>query len=168
MRALIVSGNAFEDTELLVPWYRLLEEGIETDIAGEKVGVISGKHGYQMAATLSISQVDPFCYELLLLPGGKAPAELRKNFDLLKLVRHFFNEEKLVAAICHGPQILVSAGVLDGRKITCYKGMAGELRGTGCSYRDQSVVVDNNLITSRVPGDLPDFMREIMKWCHQQ
>ena len=168
MRALIVSGNMFEDSELFVPWYRLLEERIETDIASEEVGKIRGKHGYQVEATLAINQVDPSRYDLLLLPGGKAPAVLRNNPELLELVHHFFDEEKLVAAICHGPQILVSAGLLDGRVLTCYKGMAGELEAAGCRYRDQPVVVDNNLITSRVPGDLPDFMREIMKWCHQR
>lgn len=167
MRALIVSGDQFEDSELLVPWYRLLEEGIEIDIAGEREGTITGKHGYRVEATLSVNRIDPARYDLLILPGGKAPAVLRKNLKLLELVQQFFNYGKLVAAICHGPQILVSAGVLAGRNSTCYKGVAGELRGAGANYRDQPVVVDYNLITSRVPGDLPDFMREIMKQCRR-
>lgn len=165
MRALIVSGDQFEDSELLVPWYRLLEEGIETDIAGEREGTISGKHGYRVELTHSISNIDPARYDLLVLPGGKAPAVLRKNKGLLELVHHFFNEGKLVAAICHGPQILVSAGVLSGRRSTCYKGMADELKKAGAHYADQAVVVDDNLITSRVPKDLPDFMRKIMERC---
>lgn len=163
MRALIVSGDQFEDSELLVPWYRLLEERIETDIAGEREGTITGKHGYRVEATLSIHRIDPSRYNLLILPGGKAPAVLRKNIKLLELVQRFFKDGKLVAAICHGPQILVSAGVLADRKSTCYKGMADELKGAGANYRDQSVVVDHNLITSRVPSDLPDFVREIMR-----
>lgn len=167
MQALIVSGDQFEDSELLVPWYRLLEERIETDIAGESEGTLSGKHGYRVEATLSIHRIDPARYDLLILPGGKAPAVLRKNLKLLELVRHFFNDGKLVAAICHGPQILLSAGVLAGRNSTCYKGMAYELRGAGVNYCDQSVVVDHNLITSRVPSDLPDFMREIMRQCRR-
>lgn len=163
MRALIISGDQFEDSELLVPWYRLLEEGIKTDIVAEKEGIITGKHGYRVEATLSIKVVDQARYDLLILPGGKAPGVLRKNPRLLELVRHFFSDGKLVAAICHGPQILVSAGVLAGRKSTCYRGMADELRQAGAHYVDETVVEDGNLITSRVPADLPDFMRAIMK-----
>jgi len=165
MRALIISGDQFEDSELLVPWYRFLEEGIETDIAAEKEGIITGKHGYRVEATLSLKAVDQGRYDLLILPGGKAPGVLRKNPRLLELVRHFFSDGKLVAAICHGPQILVSAGVMAGRKSTCYRGMADELREAGAHYVDAAVVEDNNLITSRVPGDLPDFMRAIIKRC---
>lgn len=163
MKALIVSGDLFEDTELLVPWYRLLEENILVDIASGKAGTITGKHGYRVMATLSLDQIDPSSYALLILPGGKAPAQLRSNAVLLALVRHFFSQDKPVAAICHGPQILISAGVLRGRKATCYKSVAGELRRAGADYRDEAVVVDGNLITSRVPADLPAFSREIIK-----
>ena len=167
MKALIVSGDLFEDTELLVPWYRLLEEDISVDIASSKVGSITGKHGYEVPVTLSLDQVDPAAYDLLILPGGKAPAKLRQNDKLLAIVRHFFAENKPVAAICHGPQILVTAGVLTGRKATCYQGVAEELQSAGADYQDEQVVVNGNLVTSRVPGDLPDFMREIMKKCRQ-
>lgn len=164
MRALIISADNFEDTELLVPYYRLLEEKIETDIVSVEAGTIGGKHGYKVEV-FSLNQVNASSYDLLILPGGKAPAALRNNDKVLALVREFFEEGKLVAAICHGPQILVTADVLSGRKATCYKEMAGELRDAGCNYSDKSVVVDDNLITSRVPADLPDFMREIMARC---
>jgi hypothetical protein len=86
---------------------------------------------------------------------------------MLALVRQFFKEGKTVAAICHGPQILVSAGVLTGRRATCYRNVAEELQEAGCSYSDQQVVVDDNLITSRIPADLPAFMRETMKKCRK-
>jgi archaeal arginyl aminopeptidase len=164
MRALIISGDNFEDTELLVPYYRLLEEKIETDIVSIEAGTIGGIHGYRVKA-FSLDQINTSSYNLLLLPGGKAPATLRNNNKILVLVRDFFKKGKLVAAICHGPQILVTADVLLGRYATCYKGMARELSGAGCNYIDTSVVVDGNLITSRVPADLPDFMREIMARC---
>ncbi len=165
MKALIVSGDLFEDSELLVPWYRLLEENIAVDIASATVGPITGKHGYTVTAQIALAAVDPSSYDLLILPGGKAPATLRHNEALLAIVRHFFSKDKPVAAICHGPQILVSAGVLAGRKATCYKGMAEELKHAGADYRDAKVVVDGNLITSRIPADLPAFSREIMKKC---
>jgi len=164
MKALIVSGQYFEDSELLVPYYRLLEEGIETHIASSQAGPIRGKHGYVVEA-LALAQIDAGEYELLILPGGKAPAALRKDDVLLGLVRHFVAAGKTVAAICHGPEILVAAGVLDERKATCYRTVARELQRAGAQYLDQSVVVDGNLITSRMPADLPDFMREIIRRC---
>lgn len=165
IKALIVSGDKFEDTELLVPLYRLLEEKIETDIASLSATTITGKHGYKVVATIAIDQVDPSSYDLLVLPGGKAPATLRKNEELLAIVRQFFTEGKMVAAICHGPQILVSASVLHGRHVTCYKSVAEEVEKAGGHYSDCEVMVDGNLITSRVPKDLPVFMREIIKQC---
>lgn len=167
MKALIVSGDLFEDTELLVPRYRLLEEHILVDVVSERTGDITGKHGYTVMISFSLDQLDPSPYGLLVLPGGKAPAKLRNNEKLLTLVRHFFSEDKPVAAICHGPQILVSAGVLRGRKATCYKSVAEELRRAGAEYRDEEVVVDGNLITSRIPADLPAFSREIIKKCRE-
>ena len=165
MKALIISGDLFEDTELLVPLYRLLEENIGVDIASINTGTITGKHGYKVTVPFSLDEIDPSSYDLLILPGGKAPAKLRENEKLLSIVRHFFDENKPVAAICHGPQILVSAGVLTGRKATCYKSVAKELKNTGADYRDEEVVVDGNLITSRIPADLPAFSREIMRKC---
>lgn len=164
MKALIVSGQHFEDSELLAPYHRLLKEGIETHIASSQAGVIRGKHGCQMEA-LALAAIDGNQYDLLILPGGKAPSVLRKDEVLLDLVRHFVGSGKTVAAICHGPQILVSAGVLAGRRATCYRGMAKELQGAGAEYLDQRVVVDGNLITSRIPADLPDFLREIIRRC---
>lgn len=167
MKALLISADGFEDSELLVPYYRFLEEGIEIDIASIKSGPIVGKHGYHVMSTRSLEQIDPSLYDVLILPGGKAPTLLRKNEKMLALVRQFFKDGKTVAAICHGPQILISAGVLRGRKATCYRSVAEELEEAGCSYSDEQVVVDDNLITSRVPADLPAFMREIMKKCRK-
>ncbi len=150
-----------------MPLYRLLEEKIGVDIGSIRTGTITGKHGYKVAVPFSLDEIDPSSYDLLILPGGKAPASLKKNGTLLDIVRHFFKENKVIAAICHGPQILVSADVLTGRKATCYTTVADELKNAGADYRDKAVVVDGNLITSRVPGDLPDFMREIMKKCRE-
>ena len=146
-----------------MPRYRLLEENIEVDIASTNTGAITGIHGYTVMAEYSLEEIDPSSYELLLLPGGRAPAKLRENNAALGIVRHFFDENKAVAAICHGPQILVSAKVLSGKKATCYKNIAAELIDAGADYQDEEVVVDNNLITSRIPSDLPAFCQEIMR-----
>lgn len=163
MKGLIISADQFEDSELLVPYYRLLEEGIPVHIAAPARGTITGKHGYGVTADLAIGEVAADDYSILILPGGKAPSTVRRDPAVLEICRSFFAHAKPVAAICHGPQPLVDAGLLSGRRATCYHSVAEELRGAGARYEDSEVVVDGNLITSREPADLPAFMREIMK-----
>ncbi len=163
MKALIISADNFEDTELLVPYYRFKEAGMEVVVAAPAPGKIRGKHGYEVAVDMTIAEVNPDRYDLLLLPGGKAPETVRKEPGAQDIARRFFAGNKPVAAICHGPQTLVSAGVLKGRRATCYRNVAEELREVGALYEDSEVVVDGNLVTSRQPADLPAFMRETMK-----
>ncbi len=163
MNVLIISADNFEDSELLVPYYRMLEEGHDVDIASMKKGKIRGKKGYEIEAKKAVSQIDPEDYGLLILPGGKAPGEIRQDPEALEIVSDFFENNKPVAAICHGPQILISARVMKGRHATCYRSVAKEMKKAGADYEDKEVIVDGNLITSRVPSDLPAFMREIMK-----
>jgi len=163
MKALIISADNFEDTELLVPYYRLKEEGIYVDIASINKGRIKGKHGYEVEVNKTFKEVKPDEYDILILPGGKAPEAIRKEKEALDIARHFFEKNKPVAAICHGPQTLISANLLKGRHATCYRTVADELKASGALYEDKEVVVDGNLITSRQPSDLPSFMREIIK-----
>lgn len=163
MKALIMSADNFEDTELLVPYYRLKEEGIHVDIASIKKGRIKGKHGYEMEVNRTLREVNPDEYDLLLLPGGKAPETVRKEKDALEIAKHFFKKNKPVSAICHGPQTLITAGLLKGRHATCYKSVVQEMKDSGAFYEDKEVVVDGNLITSRQPSDLPAFLRETLK-----
>ncbi len=162
MRALILSADRFEDSELALPCTRLREEGVETDIASLSRGFITGKHGHQVSANLALDEVHTSDYDLLILPGGKAPAALCKEPVALSIAREFFADNKPVAAICHGPQVLASAGLLQGRTATCYRSVAAQLRRSGAHYVNREVVVDGNLITSRKPADLPAFIREIL------
>jgi len=166
MKVLIISADNFEDSELLVPYYRMLEEGHDVDIASMKKGTIKGKKGYEVEANRTISDIDPKDYSFLIIPGGKAPAEIRKDPKALKIAKAFFDKNKPIAAICHGPQILISAGVMKDRHATCYRSVAKEMKIAGADYEDKEVIVDGNLITSRQPSDLPVFMREIMKKVH--
>lgn len=163
MRALIISADHFEDSELLFPFYRLQEEGLEVDIASIARGKINGKHGYEVAVNKALRDVDPKVYDLLVLPGGKAPASLRKEPAAISIAQDFMRANKPVAAICHGPQILITAGVLQARHATCYHSVAEELKESGALYEDKAVVVDDRLVTSRQPSDLPVFMREIVR-----
>ncbi len=163
MKGLILSAENFEDLELFVPYYRFLEAGFQVEVASLEKGEITGKHGYQARADIPLDQVNPEDYHFLLLPGGKAPQALRKEKVALEIARYFFEKNKPVFAICHGPQILVSAGLLQGRRVTCYRSVAPEVKKAGAIYEDKEVVVDGKLVTSRVPGDLPAFLREIFK-----
>ena len=163
MKALVISGDNFEDTELLVPYYRLKEDGIHVDIASMNKGRIKGKHGYEVEVNKTLKEVKPDDYDILVLPGGKAPEAIRREKEAIEIVKDFFQKNKLVSAICHGPQILITAGLLKGRHATCYKSVAEEMRDAGAIYEDKEVVVDGNLVTSRQPADLPAFLRETMR-----
>lgn len=163
MKALILSADNFEDSELLVPLYRLQEAGYSVDVAARTRGSITGKHGYVVTAGKSFVEIDPAAYAVLVLPGGKAPAAIRDEPTVQAIVRAFFAAGKPVGAICHGPQTLISAGLLKGRRATCYGSVAAELQAAGALYEDREVVVDGMLVTSRQPGDLPAFMRELMR-----
>ena len=163
MKALILSADNFEDTELLVPLYRLREAGYTVDVASLRRDPIRGKHGYEVPVTKLFAEINPKEYDVLLLPGGKAPAAIRTDQKVQEIARSFFTDNKPVAAICHGPQILISANLVRGRKATCYKEVVTELREAGAQYQDTEVIVDGNLVTSREPKDLPAFNRELMK-----
>jgi protease I len=163
MKALIMSSNNFEDMELMVPYYRLKEVGIDVDIASLKKGMIKGIHEYKVSVDKTLDEVNPDDYAILVIPGGKAPQKVRNEEKAKEISRNFFEHDKPVAAICHGPQVLISAGLMKGRHATSYASVADELKKAGAIYEDKEVVVDGNLITSRGPSDLPAFMRESLK-----
>lgn len=165
-KALIVSADLFEDSELLCPMYRLQELGYQVDIAAPQKGTITGKHGYKVEAGLAIGEVESAgsCgYSVLVLPGGKAPAAVRQIPAALDIVRDFVSSGIPIAAICHGPQVLVSAGVVNNKRMTCYQSVAEELKDAGAQYEDVEVVVDGQFVTSRMPMDIPAFNRELVK-----
>jgi protease I len=164
MKALIVTAEHFEDSELFQPKAALEAAGIQVEVATpEKGHQFHGKHGGTLIADLTLRDVNPDAYDLLVLPGGKAPAELRRDNNAIRIAKTFFKHNKPVAAICHGPQILVSARPLEGRRATCYESVAQELKDNGVLYEDAEVVVDGNLVTSRKPADLPSFIRETLR-----
>jgi protease I len=163
MKALIISADEFEDTELLVPYYRLKEAGLEVVVSSMNRGTITGLHGYQVAVDKTLEEVDSGDYGILVPPGGKAPGSVRKQPKALAIARDFFTGNRPVAAICHGPQILASADLLKGRRLTCTASVAEEVKAAGGLYEDRDVVVDGNLVTSRQPADLPAFLRRMME-----
>jgi protease I len=163
MRVLIVSADHFEDSELFVPLQQLQAQGVEVDIAAPQQGPIAGKHGHRTSAGLALSAVRAEDYDLLLVPGGEAPARLRNLPEAVAIARHFLQTDKPVAAICHGSQLLIATGLMAGRTATCYRAVRQELETAGVNYLDREVVVDGNLVTSRQPADIPAFMHAIFR-----
>jgi protease I len=149
MKALFISADTYEDSELLVPYYRLLEEGVEVDIASMKKQPIKGKRGYEVEVTKTLIEVRPEDYDIMVIPGGKEPEAVRKEPAAVEITRDFFRKGKPVAAICHGPQTLITAGLLKGRHATCYRTVVDELKAAGAIYEDKEVVMEGNLVTSR-------------------
>lgn len=139
------------------------EEGITTHVASIKKGPIKGKQGYQIEADIAFKDVNPEDYDILVISGGKGPEKMRLDKDALEIAKHFFKENKPVAAICHGPQVLVSAGIIKGRKATCWIGIRDDIIAAGALYEDSEVVVDGNFVSSRSPADLYAFGREMIK-----
>ena len=168
-RAIILTADKFEDFELFVPYFRLMEEGVAVDVAAPAKETITGENGYLFEnVDLTIDEVDPELYDFLFIPGGHphgAPTTVRNNVKAQEIARAFFKGDKPVAAICHGPYLLVSADLVAGRRLTSFwgDGVPDEIRAAGGIYVDQDVVVDGNLITSRWPMDLPAFMQEVMR-----
>ncbi|MGZ4141126.1 MAG: type 1 glutamine amidotransferase domain-containing protein [Actinomycetota bacterium] len=168
IRAVVLTADKFEDMELLVPYFRLLDAGARVDIAAPSMDEIGGEHGYIVSPDLLIDDVDPDAYDLLIVPGGfpdGAPARVRAIPKAQEIARSFFDKNKPVASICHGPWLLVSAGLVRGRHLTSYwhDGVPEEIKGAGGLWEDSAVVVDGNLVTSRWPADLPAFTSAMMK-----
>jgi protease I len=168
-KAIILTADLFEDMEVMYPLFRLQEAGWQVDVAGPKVEEIHGEFGYgSLVPDMTIDKVDPDDYDLLVIPGGSpegAPATVRKIKKAQEITRDFFTKNKPVASICHGPWLLADAGVVKGKRLTCYwhDGVPESVKNAGGKWEDKDVVVDGNLVTSRWPADLPAFMRELMK-----
>jgi len=171
-RAVVLTADKFEDMEVFFPVFRLLEEGWLVDIAAPGLEEIGGENGYSLKPDRTIDEVDPDDYDLLIVPGGfpdGAPATVREIRKAQEITKSFFEKNKPVASICHGPWTLVSAGVVRGRRLTSYwhDGVPEEIQAAGGLWEDEEVVVDGNLVTSRWPMDLPAFMREVMNLVRQ-
>lgn len=164
MRALIIATDGFEDSELSYPYYRIKEAGIELDLATPNSKSISGKHETSFEAELSIEEADVDDYQLLVIPGGRSPEHLRlESEESIDLAKKFYEENKTISAICHGVQILISADALEGKDATCYWSIRDDLENAGAKFVDKPVVVDGNLVTSRHPPDLPEFMKATLE-----
>lgn len=164
----ILVADGFEQVELTSPQEALQEAGADTEIISPSGETVRGWEGAEWGATFAVdipmSDADQNDYDVLLLPGGVMnPDTLRRNEQALSFVRSFFEAGKPVAAICHGPWTLIDAGVVEGRRLTSYPSIQTDLKNAGADWVDEPVVVDDGLVTSRRPADLPAFNRKLVE-----
>jgi protease I len=161
---LIFVDDIYEDLELWYPKLRLIEAGAKVTVAGPKAGAkYAGKHSYPCVADAAIAEMRSADFDGLVVPGGFMPDKLRRDAKVLELTREFAQAGKLVAAICHGGWIPISAGVYKGVRVTGSLGIKDDLVNAGAVWEDAAVVVDRHFVSSRKPDDLPDFCRGILQ-----
>ena len=156
--------DVYEDLELWYPKLRLQEAGLEVTVAGPQAGQkYAGKHGYPCRSDAAIDQMQAGDFDGVVIPGGFMPDKLRRDPKVLALVREFASSGKLVAAICHGGWIAISAGVYRGVQVTGSPGIKDDLVNAGAVWQDAEVVVDRHFVSSRKPDDLPAFCRAVLE-----
>jgi protease I len=164
----ILAADGFEQVELTSPKEALEKAGAKTAIISPSGSTVRGwdemAWGKKLKIDVALEKADPDVYDALLLPGGVMnPDKLRGNEAALEFVRAFFREGKPIAAICHGPWTLIDAGLVKGRRLTSYHSIQTDLKNAGADWVDEQVVVDEGLVTSRKPGDLPAFNRKMIE-----
>jgi protease I len=174
---LMIVGDFGEDYEIMVPFQTLQAVGHTVDAvcpdkeAGDRIKTAIHdfrgdqtyleERGHDFALTATMAEIDPADYDALVVPGGRAPEYLRTHEEVIEAVTHFFEAEKPVATLCHGPQVLAAAGVLDGYELTAYPAVRPEVEAAGCSWVD-GVVRDRNLVTAQAWPDHPEWLAEFM------
>lgn len=175
-KVLIVTGDAAESLEVMYPYQRLLEEGYQVDIAGptakklqfvvhdfvDGYDTYTEKPGYTWPADVAFADVDPADYVALVIPGGRAPEYIRNDPDVHRIVRHFMERDQPVAQLCHAPQVLAAAGVLQGRRSAAYPALAPDVAAAGGEFVDGAAVIDGQMVSARAWPDHPAWMREFM------
>ncbi len=163
-KTVIITAANFQDEEFIYPYYRLKEEGHSVDVATPDKKEVFGKYGVPARPTVDTKDLKESNYDIVILPGGfEAPDRLRLRKEVLKFVKDMHDKDKIVAAICHGPWICISAGIMKGKKATAYISIADDLRNAGATYIEKDVVVDGNLITAPHYRNNGDFMKEILR-----
>lgn len=161
-RVMIFAENDYEDLELWYPKLRLIEAGIQVTVAGPGEKVYKSKHGYPAETDGNVGDFKAADFEGLVVPGGWCPDRLRRYPQVLEFTREIDRAGKLVAAICHGGWVLVSADVLRGKRCTSVPAIKDDMKNAGALWVDEPAVTDRNLVTAQVPKDLPAFCREIL------
>jgi protease I len=152
-----------EDVEFLYPYYRFLEEGYKVDVVSQDKKEVSGKQGGTFKANRSIIEAQSAEYDAVFIPGGYAPDKLRTNKKILDFVKEMDKNNKVIGAICHGPWVLISAEVCQGRRVTSFPSIKDDITNAGGVYTGDPVSIDNNLITATDPSAMPEMFQALMK-----
>ncbi|MEA3419013.1 MAG: type 1 glutamine amidotransferase domain-containing protein [Campylobacterota bacterium] len=155
----ILIDEMYEDSEFIYPYYRLIEAGMKVDIVAQKKTVYRGKHGTSAKATHTIHDLNNDAYDGVYIPGGYAPDRLRREPDMVHFVKSLFEAGKAICAVCHGPSLLISAGILKGKKVTAFHSIKDDIKNTGAHYTANPIEQDGNIITARDPQSLPEMMK---------
>ncbi len=158
----ILLEQLYEDPEFWYPYYRFLEAGAMVTVVAPAVKKYESKHGYPATADLAAGDADAAKYDAVIVPGGYSPDHMRRSKELVSFLKEAYEQNKVVAAICHGPWMLASIGALKDKKVTAFYSIKDDLVNAGAEFVDEEVVRDGNVITSRTPNDLPAFCREII------
>ncbi|HHE48380.1 MAG TPA: type 1 glutamine amidotransferase [Candidatus Acetothermia bacterium] len=161
-RVAVLVADLYQELEFWYPYLRLKEEGAEVVAVGPEEGEYKSKLGYPAKADLAAAMARAEDFDAVIIPGGYAPDYMRRSPELVALVRKMAEQGKVVAAICHGGWMLCSARVVKGKRVTSFYAIRDDLENAGATWVDKPVVRDGNLITSRVPSDLPAFLREVI------
>lgn len=165
MRIAILIEDHYQELELWYPLLRFLEEGWDVSLVGpDNKKKVTSKYGYPAERTLSIKDASADDFDGVVVPGGYAPDLMRRDEAMLRFVRDMYKQAKLTAAICHGAWVLISAGIMSGKKGTCFFAIKDDLINAGAEYTDEEVIVDDNIITSRTPDDLPVFVKTCIQY----
>lgn len=160
---LFLTADKTEDLEFFYPYYRFIEEGFHVEVATPDGGKFEGKQGLGLKDSKKISEVSADNFSMLYIPGGKAPEKLKKEDEALALTRAFVEAGKPVASICHGPQVLAEADVIQGKKIAAWPEVEDELKEAGATFVNQETCTDGQFITARWPADLPAHTAKILQ-----
>jgi protease I len=167
-RIALLIDEAFEDSEFAYPYSRLQEAGCRVDIIGNEKRIYTGKKGTKAHADLALADASADDYDALYIPGGHAPEKLCKIPEMAAFVRTLHEEKKPICAVCHGPLLLAEADLLDGRTVTGYKSTKTALTKAGARYTGESVEGDDNIITARDPGSLPEMTQRFIELLKKQ
>jgi protease I len=163
-KAVIITGPGFQDEEFIYPYYRLQEAGFIVDVAVNNKETVKGKYGISAKPTKDIKELREADYDLVVIPGGhEAPDRIRQLKEVLDFVKAMHQKGKIISTICHGPWVLISAGIVKGKKISAYAGIKDDVVNAGAEYVEAPVVVDGNIISSPHYKYNGDWMRETLK-----
>jgi len=170
IKTVIITAPGFQDEEYVYPYYRLLEEGYHVDVATKDGETVIGKYGVPARATIATTALSVDDYDAVILPGGfEAPDRVRLLPEVLEFVKEMDQKKKLVAAICHGPWIMISAGITKNRKMTAYWSIEADMVNSGADYQHKApLVIDDNIITSPHYNNNGDFMKAVVNYLNNK